>query len=300
MLYRSPSEIDFRLEDLPAVPRPRRVLFTVPTHFDVQYVINPHMEGHVGGVDREEAQRQWEALRDAYRRLGFEPVTVPGAPGLLDMVFCANQTLPYCRPAEAEAARLGVVLGRMRAPERRDEVLHYERFFRSQGYHIEHLPLGEVSAFEGMGDALWHPERYLLWGGYGVRTSLSAYEQITERLGVPVLALRLRDEAFYHLDTCLSILDEASALYCPAAFDDEGRALLARLFPTLVEAPEEEARERFACNAHSPDGRHVLIQRGCAETAGRLREAGFEPVEMETGEFLKAGGSVFCMKQMFW
>ena len=32
----------------------------------------------------------------------------------------------------------------------------------------------------------------------------------------------------------------------------------------------------------------------------RLRAAGFEPVEMDTSEFLKSGGSVFCMKLMFW
>lgn len=298
MLYRSPSEIDFRLEDLPAVPRPRRVLLTTPAFFDVQYVINPHMKAYVGGVNRDEAPRQWEALHDAYRRLGFEPVTLPGAGGLPDMVFCANQTLPYFLPAET--SRLGVVLSRMHAPQRRDEVLHYERFFRSQGYHIEHLPAPEVSAFEGMGDALWHAERYLLWGGYGFRTSLNAYEQIAERLDVRVVALRLHDDAFYHLDTCLSMLDEASALYCPAAFDEDGRALLHHVFPTLIEAPEDEARRLFACNAHCPDGRHVLIQRGCTETVRRLREAGFEPVELETGEFLKAGGSVFCMKQMFW
>ena len=301
MLYRSPSEIDFRLEDLPAVPRPRRVLLTAPAFFDVEYVINPHMKDFVGGVDRDEAVRQWEALREAYWRLGFKPVTLEGTEGLPDMVFCANQTLPYFLPKETvRSTKPGVVLSRMHAPQRRDEVLHYERFFRRQRYHIEHLPAPEVSAFEGMGDALWHAERYLLWGGYGFRTSLSAYEQITQRLDVPVLVLRLHDDAFYHLDTCLSMLDEESALYYPAAFDDDGRALLHHLFPTLVEAPEEEARRLFACNAHCPDGRHVLIQRGCTETVRRLREAGFEPVELETGEFIKAGGSVFCMKQMFW
>lgn len=301
MLYRSPSEIDFRLEDLPAVPRPRRVLLTTPEHFDVQYVINPHMEGHVGGIDPREARRQWEALRRTYEALGIEAVTVPGAENLLDMVFCANQTLPYLLPeTPADGAQRGVVLSRMHAPERQDEVPHYERFFRSQGYHIERLPTSVAGDFEGMGDALWHAGRYLLWGGYGFRTDAGAYEQIAERLDVRVIALALHDPAFYHLDTCLSMLDEASALYYPAAFDADGLALLRHFFPTLVEAPEDEARQRFACNAHCPDGRHVLIQRGCDETAGRLREAGFEPVELETDEFLKSGGSVFCMKQMFW
>jgi N-dimethylarginine dimethylaminohydrolase len=86
----------------------------------------------------------------------------------------------------------------------------------------------------------------------------------------------------------------------PGAFDDDGLALIHDLFERVIEAPEDEARELFACNAHCPDEEHVLIQRGCDTTTRLLRDAGFAPVELETSEFLKAGGSVFCMKLMFW
>jgi N-dimethylarginine dimethylaminohydrolase len=89
-------------------------------------------------------------------------------------------------------------------------------------------------------------------------------------------------------------------LIAPAAFDDEGRALIEKGFDTIIEAPDEEARHQFACNAHSPDGKHVLIQEGCEGTTERLRSEGFLPIELDTSEFLKAGGSVFCMKQMIW
>ncbi|MDX1531432.1 MAG: amidinotransferase, partial [Rhodothermales bacterium] len=83
-------------------------------------------------------------------------------------------------------------------------------------------------------------------------------------------------------------------------FDDDGRDLLYHYFSRVLEAPEDEARERFACNAHSPDGERVLIQRGCERTVEQLRAAGYEPVEVDTDEFLKSGGSVFCMKLMYW
>jgi N-dimethylarginine dimethylaminohydrolase len=151
-----------------------------------------------------------------------------------------------------------------------------------------------------MGDALWHPGRYLLWGGYGFRTDRAAYDVIAERLDVTVLALHLSDPDFYHLDTCLSPLDETTALYVSAAFDDDALALIELGFETLIEVPDQEARTLLAGNAHSPDGTHVLIQEGCTETNRRLRAAGYEPVELATDEFLKAGGSVFCMKQMYW
>ncbi|WP_397547282.1 dimethylarginine dimethylaminohydrolase family protein [Rhodothermus marinus] len=296
MVYRQAERIDFTIETTPPMPLPRRVLMVSPDHFDVEYVINPHMEGHVGQVDRALARRQWEALRDTYRTLGFEVHVLDGVPGLPDMVFCANQTLPFLR---GDGER-GVVLSRMHAPQRRDEVPHIARFFEQQGYALVSIPDEVPGSFEGMGDALWHPGHALLWGGYGFRTDQAVYEWLARELGVRVVALHLTDSDFYHLDTCLSLLDAGTALYVPAAFDEAGRALLHRLIPNLIEVPEREARELLACNAHCPDGRHVLIQRGCTETVARLRAAGFEPIELDTGEFLKSGGSVFCMKLMFF
>lgn len=284
------------IQALPAIPRPGRVLMTTPAHFTVEYVINPHMEGHVGSVDPERARAQWEALRAAYERLGVEVATVEGAEGLPDMVFCANQTLPYRTPG----GERGVVLSRMHAAQRKAEVPHYARFFADEGYETHALPADVPGDFEGMGDALWHPGRYLLWGGYGYRTDRTIYDRLSADFGFPVVPLALTDPEFYHLDTCLCPLDEATALCYPAAFDDGGLEALRAHFPRLIEAPEGDARERFACNAHTPDGRHVLIQRGCTETNRLLQKAGYEPVEVDTDEFLKSGGSVFCMKVMFW
>jgi N-dimethylarginine dimethylaminohydrolase len=297
MLYHRASDVDFALRDLPAIPRPRRVLLTTPDHFDVLYVINPHMEGNIGAVDRSAAVQQWQALRAAYESLSIPAEVMQGAEGLPDMVFCANQTLPYYDPTDGTR---GVVISRMYAPERRDEVPHYERFFRQQGYAITHLPEGSGAAFEGMGDAIWHPGRYLLWGGYGIRTDCAAYDYLTEALGVTVLALELNDPDFYHLDTCFSVLDADTVLIYPGAFTAEGLALIEHVFAQVIEAPEDEARHRFACNAHCPDEEHVFIQQGCETTGRRLRNAGFAPVTLDTSEFIKAGGSVFCMKQMIW
>ena len=286
----------FSLDAIPAIPRPGRVLMTTPEHFAVEYVINPHMEGNVGDVDSARARAQWDALKAAYERLGVEVVDVAGVADLPDMVFCANQTLPYQTPG----GERGVILSRMHAPQRKPEVEHYERFFRGEGYEVHALDADLPGDFEGMGDALWHPGRYLLWGGYGYRTDRQVYTRFADTLGFPIVALELTDPDFYHLDTCLCPLDEETALYYPGAFTEEGIAAIRQHFRRVIEAPEADARERFACNAHSPDGRHVLIQKGCMDTNRLLRAAGFEPVELDTSEFLKSGGSVFCMKLMFW
>lgn len=297
MVYTSTEALDFSLTDCPAMDNPRRVVLTSPLYFDVEYVINPHMTGNIGGVNREAALQQWKALRAAYAARDIEPLVVDGQPGLPDMVFCANQTLPYHDPRTGEE---GVILSRMHAPERQGEVQHYASFFKSIGYTVHALPDGVETDFEGMGDAIWHPNRYLLWGGYGYRTDRDTYEALSEQLDVRILALSLSDPAFYHLDTCFSVLDSSSVLIYPGAFDDDALALIHHFFDTVVNAPEGEARDQFACNAHCPDQSHVFIQEGCDVTMDRLHDAGFHPVELDTSEFLKSGGSVFCMKQMIW
>ena len=297
MVYQTPNALDFQLKALPALPRPNRVVLTTPTYFDVEYVINPHMSENVGTVHKEVAWQQWKAVRAAYTALDKPPVVVNGQSGLPDMVFCANQTLPFYDPADEKK---GVVLGRMHSEHREDEVPYYARFFEDQGYRVETLPEDLEADFEGVGDGLWHPGRRLLWGGYGYRTSLEAYEALSDLLDIPIVALRLTEPDYYHLDTCLCPLDAEHALVAPEAFDEAGLELIASLFDTPIEVPDHEARHQLACNGHCPDGTHVLIQEGCERTNERLREHNFVPVELDTSEFLKAGGSVFCMKQMIW
>lgn len=297
MVYQTPDALDVQLKDLPALPRPNRVVLTTPTYFDIEYVINPHMSENVGTVNKEVAWQQWKAVRAAYTALDKNPLVVNGQSGLPDMVFSANQTLPFYNPnSDAQ----GVVLSRMHSEHREGEVPYYARFFEEQGYAVESLPEDLDADFEGMGDALWHPGRRLLWGGYGYRTSPEAYEALSDLLDVPVVLLRLTDPDYYHLDTCLCPLDAEHALVAPRAFDETGLVLLDALFETLIEVPDHEARHQLACNGHCPDGKHVLIQEGCEKTNERLRDHDFVPVELDTSEFLKAGGSVFCMKQMIW
>jgi len=292
-VYRKASDLDFTVGDLPRVPLPNAVLFVHPTFFEVAYVINPHMEGHVGSVDTEAATAEWTRVVEAYRSLGLDVHLLDGQAGLPDMVFCANQTLPSLDAT----ARRSVVASRMATAEREDEVTFFEQFFASHGYQIHRAP---GAPFEGMGDAFWHHDRRLLWVGTGYRSTEEATEEVARMLGVPAIRLRLIDPLFYHLDTCLSVLDDQTALWVPSAFDDEGRAILKQLVPQLLTVPRDEAVSLLACNAHSPDGHHVIIQTGCSKTVRLIRDHGFQAIECETGEFLKAGGSVFCMKQMFW
>ena len=151
-----------------------------------------------------------------------------------------------------------------------------------------------------IGRVAWVPGRRAIVGGHGFRTDARVYPELASIFDVPVLSLKLVDDRFYHLDTCLCLLNERTALIYPDAFTPDGLALIRHVFDVVIEAPKEDALQRFAVNAVCPDGLHVLIQHGCHQTVQSLKENGFEVMEFETSEYIKSGGSVFCMKMLYW
>ena len=284
------------LADLAPVPLADRVLMADPQEFDVVYAINPHMkdaEGHLPKVDRDEARRQWWVLRETLEDLGVHVDVVAPLDGHPDLVFCANQTLPVQAAIAGELPEL--VASNMASAERAAEVPHLVEALRGMGYRPWGLS-GRDLRLEGMGDGLWHPGRRLLWAGVGPRSEEAAWAEVEARYDLAVCLLELADDDFYHLDTALCLVDERHALWYPPAFTAAGRALVERLVEVPIAVPEDEARRGFACNAFSPDGIHVLIQRGNVQSRLALAAAGKTVVELDTDEFMKSGGSVFCMK----
>jgi len=287
---------DLRLADLPDRREMDALLMCEPTYFEVRDEKNPFMAGNVGSVNRKEAYRQWQALKRRFEELNFPIDVLPGEPELEDMVFAANQVLVG---EDADGQRY-VVPARMRHRSRQNEVPYYRRWFAAHGYRILELPEDEGGPvyFEGHGDAIWHPGKRLIWGGWGQRSELRAHVLLAELLDLPVIALNLPNPKFYHLDTAFCPLDVESAAVFPGAFDQAGMALIRRYFGNLIEVSESEAFN-FACNALAL-GRKVIIERGSKEVCRRLRELRFEPCEVETGEFMKSGGSVFCLKSQHY
>jgi N-dimethylarginine dimethylaminohydrolase len=89
-------------------------------------------------------------------------------------------------------------------------------------------------------------------------------------------------------------------LIYPGAFTDDGLELIHHFFENVLEAKEEETMHYLACNAVCPDGKHVIIDENCINTIELLTKAGFTVVGTDTSEYLKSGGSVFCMKLLLW
>ncbi len=269
------------------------MLMVSPEFFDVEYAINPHMldaNGNLNKVDKKKAQEQWKALKNKFEELGMIVDVITGQSGLPDMVFCANQTFPFFKDN-----KLSMVLSHMHSEKRQPEV----QFFKAWAQQNEVKTFDVVNTeFEGMGDALWNYETEEIFGGYGFRTKPQVYADIEKVTGKKITTFELKDERFYHLDTCLSILNAETAAYVLEAYTDEGLNTLRASFKKLIQVPLSEATNQLACNMCTPNGKDVVIQKGAIQTNTALESAGFTVHEVETSEFIKSGGSVFCMKML--
>lgn len=293
--------IPFNINDIADRKNADRVLLCTPRYFDIIDVKNVHMQGNIGTTNKDKVQEQWDALKSAYDKLQHDKVlrevsVIEGAEGCEDMVFCANQTFPWKMNDGTEV----VVMSKMRHPSRQREVSYFEDFFTAKGFKPLHFK--DVKMFEGMGDVIPHPGKYLVYGGYGHRTTAEAYEELVAMLQVPVVALELVNPKFYHLDTCFVPLSENSVMLCKEAFTEEGLAMIQQLFKYVHFIPEQEAVDCFSLNAHAFEINGVktaILQKGSTVTVDILKQEGYNVIEIETSEFMRSGGSVFCMKMMY-
>ena len=268
---------------------PKTALMCPPTFFDVREPKNPYMGRP---IDPAKAQRQWQGLRSALEDAGVRVELIDPVKDLDDMVFAANQMFV------GHHDQLGkfIVPSRMRYASWHKEVTFFVDWFRPRGYKIIDLDLDE-DYLEGHGDLLWHPDRSRIWAAYGFRSTRGGIEKFAsamQQLGFPVIPLQLVDQHCYHLDTCLCPLNHDAALIYPGAFSPESLQTVRGPWKRIHELTRNEALQ-FMGNGIVANGRFITprLTRNLEQI---LAQEGLTPVVLDTSEFEKSGGSVFCMK----
>lgn len=260
-----------------------RFLMCPPKHYDVDYVINPWMEGNVHKSSRDRAVEQWDKLYHLLKEHATVDLVAPQK-GVPDMVFTANAGL---------VLENTVVLSRFYHKERQGEEPFFQQWFEMEGFTVHTLP--KDLPFEGAGDALFDREGRWLWAGYGFRSELDSHPLLAKWLDIEILSLRLMDERFYHLDTCFCPLADGYLLYYPPAFDSYSNRLIEMRVPTekriVVSEPDAV---NFACNAVNID-RLVVMNKASDDLKLQLADAGFQILETPLTEFMKAGGAAKCL-----
>lgn len=266
---------------------------------------NPHCDTSAL-IDPVQVHEQWQALANAHRSAAMRVHALTRdwieaakcragvTTQLPDIVFNRNHGIPFI---DREGVKV-FALSRMTAQGRPDEVNVMQEFYREHGFRF--IPPPEGIQFEGMGDALWHPGKNIIWGHHGFRTDAAIYPFLAQVTGAAVMSLQLTNENYYHGDTALCLLDAATAMVVPHAYKPEGLALIKKFFPHLLELTDSEAM-LFAANAHCPNERDVIIhdEAHLSRVYEWLGERGFTVHKVDTSLFIKAGGSVFCMEMAF-
>ena len=260
-----------------------RILMCAPHHYDVDYVINPWMEGNIHRSSRDHAEAQWNKLYEVLKTHA-DVVLVEPQKGWPDMVFAANAGLVLGDQC---------VLSRFFHPERQGEEPHFQKWFEDNGFTVHTLP--ESLPFEGAGDALIDRAGHWIWAGYGFRSELDSHAYLAKWLDVEVVSLRLVDSRFYHLDTCFCPLTDGYLMYYPPAFDDYSNRLIEMRVPEDKRIVVEEVDAiNFACNTVNVN-RVVVMNQASEALTKALGDRGFKVVETPLTEFLKAGGAAKCL-----
>ncbi len=270
-----------------ALPWGYRYVKVEPSHFRVEYQINPFMDTSVQ-PDPARARAQWDELVATIERLGATVETIAQREDAPDMVFAMNLGLGV----ETEDGRRHVVMSHMRYPQRRMETGSAQAWFLERGYTTSYVGSDGVGAHFEAGDAFAFGDALVV--GYGPRTDEAGLRTLAADLGIRVRGLRITHPGMYHLDLALCPLTSTRALVCPAAFDDESAAALLDLVPEPLVLTEAEALETFCANSIVIGS--TIVMPACPDRVrAQLEEWGFEVVLVDVSEFHKGGGSIRCM-----
>lgn len=285
----------------------RTVIMSDALNFSVSQAINPHYFDPI--ADPQLAQREHDAIRNAFEAAGINVIRVPSPTDSQDGVYTANWAL--IRGNKAVLARLPDV--------RKAEESHAKAILEHEGLEVIEVPEG--LKFSGQGDALACGD--FLFCGSGYRSDEAAQKFAADILGYTRIQLRTipqrdaegapmlnsvsgwADSFFYDIDLALSVLrapsDEHPGLiaYCPDAFDEASQAILANITNTthgLIEAiPIElhEAEKAFAANLVST-GSVVVMSAQAPKLTRALEERGLTVVSPTITELVKGGGYIRC------
>ena len=258
-------------------------LMCPPEFFQVDYVINPWMEGNIDRANGPMAAEQWHRLHAILAGQGNVDLITPLA-GSPDMVFTANAGLVLGDDA---------VLSRFLHPERQSEEPHFRNWFQQNGFRVHELP--KDLPFEGAGDALFDRVRPLLWAGYGFRTELDTHALIAELLGIEV-------------SVCGSSIS-ASIISIPvSARSREAFCCTIRRLSTPDPTPRSNTgfRRKNVLSSTKQTLSISPLTRSISATLSfsiaramrsrsRLSAAGFQVFEAPLTEFIKSGGAARCL-----
>lgn len=222
-------------------------------------------------IDVDLALRQWHGYVEALHQNGWDLIEVPAADDCPDAAFIEDTMVAY---------RDLAVVALPGAPSRRPETADVARTLAGLSYEIARIePPGTIDG----GDVL--KVGTTVYVGLGGRTNAAGITQLAAHLepkGATVVSVPCTK--VLHLKSAVTALPDGTVVGWPPAVDDP------TLFPRFMPTPEESGAHVVLLG----EGR-LLIADDCPASAELYRSMGYDPVEVDIGEFQKLEGCVTCL-----
>ena len=227
-------------------------------------------------VDVELARRQWQSYVDVLAADGWEIVEVDPADDCPDSVFVEDTMVVF---------RGVAVIANPGADSRRPEIEAAERAVGALGYEVHRIT--RPGTLDG-GDVLKidHADgSATIYVGRGGRTNDDGIDQlraILSPMGATVVAVDVTK--VLHLKSAVTALPDGTVIGHLPFVDDPG------VYPRFLETPEESGSHVVLLG-----GNRLLMSSDAPRTAAMFRDLGYEPVEVDIGEFIRLEGCVTCL-----
>jgi N-dimethylarginine dimethylaminohydrolase len=251
--------------------------------YRVAWSINPHMR--VGAADARRAHAEHTEFVGALRRESARVIRLPFVHGAFDSVFVKDSVIATAHDAGLRALP-ATPRHRQRSGEPQARARHLERL----GFTIE-PPL--PTALEG-GDVVVLPRRRIALLGHGIRSDAASALGLSRFLACDVMLLELRDQALFHLDTALTVLDDDTLLLCEQAFTPQALRTLARMKFRRVEVLSRKEALQFALNVVEL-GDAIVCGADSPSMRARWARLGRRMVVAALDQFHLGGGSAACL-----
>jgi N-dimethylarginine dimethylaminohydrolase len=264
----------------------REVVMAKPTYFDIVYEINPWMKGNVGKVDKGKASEQWHELKNALERNKVKVHVYEPEVESPDMVFTANHGIFLNNT---------FVATNFSKEERKEEMNHILPFI----VQLTNVPNFVQCPYPWEGEAeLFHYKDNVYIGGYGKRATKEALDWFEKEYGLDIVRMKIDDDRFYHLDTCLSVRNEKVFLYPEAFSKEEGcvEKLKEKIGQENVIEVGDEIALSFSLNCVQLEDVCIVGTENLniLKKLENLYNCKVEGVDMS--EYINSGGSCFCSK----
>lgn len=264
-------------------------------YFDDYAKINPYYADTA--IDLEKAKKEHENILACFEKAGIKITKVTPPANCQDGVYTANWAI----------VKDGVAIMSRLPDARKPEEPYAKTILEDLG--LTCLAPPEPFLFSGQGDALICGN--YLFSGSGYRSDEPAQAFAAQTFNLTPIQLRTipqlvngrphinpatnhADSFFYDLDLALAIIDENTIAYCPDAFIEPSKALLASLPLDKILVSLEEATSGFACNLVST-GKTVIMSDSAPNLKRELESRSLNTITPSISELRKGGGYIRCV-----